>query len=92
MIREDFLQQNAFHKVDAHCSLGKQYKMLSVIVDFYREASTSLLQGMEVKQLTALPVVEEISKMKYVPEKEFDKKYSSISSMIKKSFTKNEPG
>ncbi|MBM3309844.1 MAG: V-type ATP synthase subunit A, partial [Candidatus Altiarchaeales archaeon] len=89
MIREDFLQQNAFHKVDAYCSLGKQYKMLSVILDFYRKASNSLLKGMEVKQMTALPVLGEISKMKYVPEKEFEKKFSTIADMIKKSFSQN---
>lgn len=28
-LREDYLQQNAFHEVDTYASLGKQYKMLS---------------------------------------------------------------
>ena len=34
-IREDYLQQNAFHEVDSHSSLKKQFKILRVIIEFY---------------------------------------------------------
>jgi V/A-type H+-transporting ATPase subunit A len=37
-IREDFLQQNAFDKVDAYSSLTKQFKVLKLIIDFYRKS------------------------------------------------------
>lgn len=91
MIREDFLQQNAFHKIDTYCSLSKQYRMLSLIMNFYHEASNALSRGMEVKDISSLPVISEISKMKYVQEKDFEKKFNSIKSQIKKSFSENEP-
>ncbi len=35
MIREDFLQQNAYSPVDAFCPLEKQYRMLKVILAFH---------------------------------------------------------
>jgi len=92
MVREDFLQQNAFHEIDTYCSLAKQYRMLSVIMAFYHMASEAIESGMEVKEITSLPLVEEISKMKYVPEKEFDKKSSSLMKETKKAFKQNEPG
>lgn len=41
-LREDFLQQNAFHDVDTFCSLDKQNKMLSLILLFYHEAQKAL--------------------------------------------------
>ncbi|HZK00619.1 MAG TPA: V-type ATP synthase subunit A, partial [Tissierellaceae bacterium] len=34
-LREDYLQQNAFHDVDTYCSLEKQDKMLKAILEFY---------------------------------------------------------
>jgi len=37
-IREDYLQQNAFNEVDSHTSLKKQFKMLRLIIEFYRES------------------------------------------------------
>ncbi|MFH1125612.1 MAG: V-type ATP synthase subunit A [Candidatus Altiarchaeota archaeon] len=88
MLREDFLQQNAYHKVDAYCPLSKQYKMLSAIIKFHREASKALALGMELKEITELPVIEGISKMKYTPDKEFEGKYRSIKDLIEKSFAK----
>jgi len=34
MIREDFLQQSAFHEVDTYCPSRKQYEMLRLILKF----------------------------------------------------------
>ena len=42
MLREDFLQQNAFHEVDTFCPPEKQYGMLDMILRFHR-AGMSLL-------------------------------------------------
>ena len=39
-IREDYLQQNAFHENDTYTSLNKQYKMLNLILSFRHEAGT----------------------------------------------------
>jgi V/A-type H+-transporting ATPase subunit A len=78
MIREDFLQQNAYHEVDTYCSLGKQYKMLSAILSFYEKASVTLDGGKTVESIISSPVVGGIAKMKYTPEKEFQKMFEGI--------------
>ena len=66
MIREDFLQQNAFHEVDTYCPLTKQTKMLDTILSYYTESQKALDAGIYLRELLALPVREQISRMKYV--------------------------
>ncbi len=34
-IREDYLQQDAYHEIDTYSSYHKQYKMMKIILDFY---------------------------------------------------------
>ena len=67
-IREDFLQQNAFHDIDTFCSLEKQYKMLDMILGFYDGAGKALERGAYLDELLKLPVREKISRAKEVEE------------------------
>lgn len=74
-LREDFLQQNAFHEIDSYASLQKQFRMLSLVLGFAREASLALSDGASLKQLLKLSVRERISRSKYLSESqlgEFD--------------------
>ena len=45
MIREDYLQQHAFHKEDTYCPLEKQRKMLTTIMGFEELAVRALGKG-----------------------------------------------
>lgn len=45
IIREDFLQQNAFHEVDAYCSMRKAYGIMKMILAFYKEAEAAIKRG-----------------------------------------------
>ena len=45
MIREYFLQQNAFHDVDTFSSLEQQYKMTLAILTFQSEAKKAIAAG-----------------------------------------------
>ncbi|MBN2014840.1 MAG: V-type ATP synthase subunit A [Candidatus Altiarchaeota archaeon] len=83
MLREDFLQQNAFHEIDTYCSPKKQYRMLSVVMDFYEAAMIAMEGGMESLEISKLDVVDDIAKMKYVPEDKFDGEYNKIIAKIK---------
>lgn len=69
-IREDFLHQNAFHPQDTYTSLKKQHLMLSTILRFHAAALAALEDGAELEQALALPVREEIAKMKFLPEED----------------------
>lgn len=78
MLREDFLQQNAYHDVDTYCSPKKQYKMLNLILGFYDAAVVALGTGMEPEEINKLSVVDDIAKMKFIPEEEFDNEFERI--------------
>lgn len=71
-IREDFLQQNAFHPVDTYCSLEKQYKMLDLILAYYDKSLEALDKGAYVSELVGLEVREDIARSKEIPEDELD--------------------
>ena len=86
-IREDYLQQNAFHDVDTYCSLGKQDKMLGLILYNYDKCLEALSKGVEIKKLEDLDVNESISRLKLISEdnkQRFDEIRSEIDSAISK--------
>lgn len=72
-IREDFLQQNAFHDVDTFCPLEKQFKMLDTILYFYDKSQEALEKGVYFSEIEKLDVKENIARMKYVPNDELEK-------------------
>lgn len=70
MIREDFLQQNAFDDVDTYTSREKQYEMLKVILHFEDKAERALELGSyydEIMKGTEV-VRERIGRMKFIHE------------------------
>jgi V/A-type H+-transporting ATPase subunit A len=82
MIREDFLQQNAFHEIDTYCAPQKQYEMLKTIIMFQKNATAALERGAAASEVVALTVKEDIGKMKYLPEAEFEAKVKEIQDEI----------
>lgn len=67
-IREDFLHQSAFHEVDTYTSFAKQYRMLKVIMEFYKLAQDALRRGATLRDIEKMEVLEDIARMKYIPE------------------------
>lgn len=72
-LREDYLQQNAFHEVDTYASLDKQYKMLKLVLQFLREAQKALDAGVYLNKVLDLPIRDKIARSKYIPEAEIAK-------------------
>jgi len=64
MIREDFLQQSAYHEIDSFCPLEKQYWMLKVILNFYNRTSEAMNRGVALNKILKLPLKQEIGRMK----------------------------
>ncbi len=71
-LREDYLQQNAFHEVDTYASLRKQYKMLKLVLFFYDEAQRALNASVYLKELLDLEVRDKIARAKYVSEENIE--------------------
>lgn len=73
MIREDFLQQNAFQEEDTYTSYKKQALMLSVIMEFYAMAKNYLMHDrVYLADIMNMESVYQISRMKYVGEDALD--------------------
>lgn len=74
MLREDFLQQNAFSDVDARCQFDKQYEMLKTIMQFSDRTNSAIDLGIQLKRIQELGVRAKIGRMKEMAEiKEFGK-------------------
>jgi V/A-type H+/Na+-transporting ATPase subunit A len=67
MLREDFLQQSAYHEIDRFCPLDKAYWMLKTIMTFHRNAMAAVDRGITVERITSLDVVEELARLKELP-------------------------
>lgn len=67
IIREDFLVQSAFDKVDTYCPLKKQFSMLKAIVDYYKKGIKMLNEGKSISDVLDLPEKQQIAKMKFIP-------------------------
>ena len=86
-LREDFLQQNAFHEVDTYCSLPKQFKMLNLILGFYDEAKKALDAGVYLDEIVKMESREGITRSKNISENElekFDELFETVKADIEK--------
>ena len=82
-IREDYLHQNAFHEVDAYSSTKKQYQLLTMIMEFYRQSMEGLARGAYFMDLVNLEVRESIGRFKYVEESKCAEEYDNIMARLK---------
>ena len=65
MVKEGFLQQSAYDKVDTFCSPEKQVKMLRLFGDFYKESLNALKSGVPLSEIRSLPIITQIMRAKY---------------------------
>ena len=55
MIREYFLQQNAFHEIDAYSGVEQQYQMAKAILTFQDSAKAALAAGAQLEDVVNVP-------------------------------------
>ncbi len=91
VVREDFLQQNAYHKVDTYCPPGKQFLMLKIMLDYYDLLRDAFDRGVRVEKLKGLVTIKErLSRMAVADNKVFKEIFSKLESYIKKEFIELE--
>lgn len=78
MLREGFLQQNAFHEIDSYCSLKKQFLMLEGIITFGDLAEQAIDGGTALEQLMALESKTKLLRMAFVQEKDVENEMKKI--------------
>src|SRR5690606_32754595 len=86
VLRQDFLQQNGFDPVDASCSMSKAYGMLQMMISLYDQARSALESGATVDDVLKNPVIEKISRSRYVPEDEFPAYQQDVMTELEKGF------
>ena len=57
MLKIGLLQQNSFDDVDTYCSPQKQYKLLKLLVEFYRRGQQALKEGASLADIRAMSIV-----------------------------------
>ncbi len=83
MIREDFLQQNAFVDVDSYSSYDRQKMLLGLILEYDRLCRAALAQGADMNALFSIPAREQIGRAKTVPAEEYKTVYAQIAENMK---------
>lgn len=74
MIKNAFLQQNAFDQIDKYCSPEKQIKLLKAILALHDKGTELLKAGATVKEIAALDAVSEMVRLKSeIPNRELDR-------------------
>ena len=64
MIKNGFLQQNAFDDTDKYCSIEKRILILELIMEYYNRAVRLVKKGALLMRVTSLPVCEELVRIK----------------------------
>ena len=91
MVREVFLQQNAFSDNDAYCSLEKSAGLLEALLVFYEECGALLEKEVSLKRLLELPVREDIARLRDVSNEEFAERQQAVLENMKRLLAELTP-
>ena len=80
MVREDFLQQNAFMDVDSFSDYERQKKLLGMILSYDVLCRDAIAKGASAQELFQIPAREQIGRAKSVPAEEYAAVYDQIQS------------
>ncbi len=86
MIREDFLQQNAFHEIDTYCPPRKAALMMKAIIMFYEYGLKAIQKGITVDQIKRLQSRVSIARMKEIPNMDFEGQFNALFNQIRREF------
>lgn len=78
MIREDFLQQSAFHEVDTYCPGKKQYEMLRIMSKFSDKIQHAVENHVHIDDIIKMKSRELIARMGTTPNDEFEQRFKQI--------------
>ena len=83
MIREDFLQQNAFVDEDAYSSYAKQFRLLDMILSYDTLCRNALTLGADMNSLFVIAAREKIGRAKMANQDTFEEDYAAIAAEMK---------
>ena len=84
MLREDFLQQNAFMDEDAYSSYDKQFRLLGLIIRYDELCRDAMAKGADLNALFAIPARERIGRAKMILPGTYETEYGEIEKQMRK--------
>ncbi len=78
VIREGFLQQDAFDPIDTYSPLEKSIKLMRIIYKYHQWAKKKVEDGKSVKEIESLGIWSEIIKLRFVPLEKLNEKIKEI--------------
>ncbi len=84
MIREDFLQQNAFVDEDAYSSYAKQFRLMDLVLRYDSFCREALDKSVDLNALFTIPAREKIGRAKMADAATFAADYDAIEAQMKK--------
>jgi len=101
LIKDEFLQQNAFSAYDYNCPLPKTIGMMKCIVTYYESCKKVLLESQKSEKKISMALIEEtfgktiikkLKEMKFLdpesPDAELQRKLDELSEEIENEFTR----
>ncbi len=88
IIREDFLQQNAFSDTDSYTPLDKQAQLMGLILKFYELGRRAISGGVSQNDVFAISAREKIGRAKDAPNDSYTKVYAEIDSLMESEIEK----
>ncbi len=88
MVREYFLQQNAFHAVDTFCPLDRQLKLIGTIREYDTLGRKVLKLGAPLKDIIGMKSREGLSRVKF--EEKFNEEMAKVNEQMQADFKKLE--
>ncbi|MBR5708986.1 MAG: V-type ATP synthase subunit A, partial [Oscillospiraceae bacterium] len=92
MIREDFLQQNAFVDVDSFSSYDRQLRLLKLILDYDALCREALGAGADMEALFKIASRERIGRAKTVPADTYEAVYAEIDAAMREEIAQIRKG
>ena len=78
MLREDFLMQSAYHPIDTYTTPQRAQLMVKAIMRFNVLAEQLIESGGLINELRQSPIVPRISRMKDIPNEEFEQRVKEL--------------
>ncbi len=88
IIREDFLQQNAFSDTDSYTPLEKQARLMKIILRYYELGQRAIASGADLKSVFEMSAREKIGRAKDVSNETFNKEYDEIEALMESEIDK----
>ena len=87
IIREDFLQQNAFADIDSYSDHGRQLQMLTIILDYDKLCRAAIAKGASLNDLFNIEARVDMGRAKNVPADQYEAAYSKLAADMEAQIT-----